>query len=218
MILMQAPGPKMNFGSQPSGANYISDNRGLIYIVNNSVADQLSLESIGCATLAAFWWGNAGFTTLTDLYNADTSTNIFLPGLVGYPEHMVATVFNDAGNSGTWSKTASGAGAGNWTQQSPLTLASLSALVTLLLAAVPWYAASSFAQVPQLRAAIQAAGGTLTVTNYLSGDPTDPAWQEWDSGGTCTQTGPLGTAIKAALGYTDSAMTALFAAARGESF
>ena len=118
MILMVAPGPNMSFGAQPSGAAYVSDDVGLVKILNDSAADQVSLRSAGCFTLSPFGgWGNFSFHTLADLYAADTGA--IIPGIVGYPRYVTATVFDDGilDNIGTWYKTGTGNGAGNWTQQ-----------------------------------------------------------------------------------------------------
>lgn len=222
MILMQAPGPKMNFGTAPSGAAYASDRNGLVLIVNNSTADQLALIAAGCATLTPFGgWGNFGFTTLSSLYAADAAANLVLPGVTGFPEYTVATIFNDAGNTGTWSKTGTGAGSGNWTQQSTQTLASISALVgqiTALQAAAFWYAQASFSQVSQVKAALVTLGVFATVENAILADPTNAAGQQWTTGGICTQTGPLGAAIQAALSYSTGQMNTLFADARSSSY
>jgi hypothetical protein len=120
MILMQAPGPNLTFGSTPSGTTYISDASGLIKITNNSTADQTALQNAGCFTLTPFGgYGNFGFTLLSDLYAADAAT--LFTGVTGYPSHTVATIFNDGGNTGTWYKTGTGAGSGNWTQASTST-------------------------------------------------------------------------------------------------
>ena len=120
MILMVAPGPDMSFGAMPSGAAYVSDSYALVKIANDSAADQAALTSIGCQTLTPFGgWGNFGFQTLAELYAADTGA--ILPGRTGYPQYTVASIFADptATNVGTWYKTGTGNGAGNWTQAAP---------------------------------------------------------------------------------------------------
>jgi hypothetical protein len=119
MILMLAPGPNMSLGAMPSGANFVSDYLGLVKITNDSAADQAGLAAIGCATLSPFGnWGTFGFDTLADLYAADMATNLVLPGVVGFPQFTLATVFDDDDDTGTWLKTNTGHGAGNWTQVS----------------------------------------------------------------------------------------------------
>ena len=115
MILMMAPGPNMAFRNAPSGTVYVSDARSVIAVANNSVADQAFFLANGCYLLTAFGgWGNFGFTTLANLYAADTGS--LIPGITGYPQFTIATVFNDSGNSGFWYKTGTGNGSGSWTQ------------------------------------------------------------------------------------------------------
>jgi hypothetical protein len=65
--------------------------------------------------------GLVGASTLASLYTQDTSAH--------YAQYSVAQVFSDGTttNNGFWLKTGTGNGAGNWTQQSTITLASLSA-------------------------------------------------------------------------------------------
>ena len=133
MILMIAPAPKMGFGAMPSGAAYFSDENRLIRIFNDSAADQSALAQAGCFTLTPFGgWGNFGFANLADMYAADTGA--ILPGITGFPPFTVCSVFGDAtqGNNGTWYKSGTGNGAGNWTQASEYTLASLTGLVAAL--------------------------------------------------------------------------------------
>ena len=52
MILMLAPAPDMVFGAMPSGASYVADDYRLVKIANNSAADQVALEAVGCYTLS----------------------------------------------------------------------------------------------------------------------------------------------------------------------
>ncbi len=135
MILMLAPGPNMAFGSMPSGATYVSDQNALIRIGNDSAADQVALQGVGCFTLSPFGgWGSFGFATLANLYSADTASNLVLPGVTGFPRFTIATVFSDAtsASDGTWLKTGTGNGSGAWTQVSTLTLAAVLAAVAAL--------------------------------------------------------------------------------------
>lgn len=215
MILMQAPGPNLGFGAQPSGSSYVSDSHGLIYIVNNSVADQLSLISAGCATLAPFGGLNFGFNTLASLYGADAAQNLVIPNLVGYPEYTVATVYADAvpANIGTWVKTGAGNGVGNWTQTSILTFAALNAQFT---ASVPW-AGQTAAQVAQLQIALQNAGQFNAVDNAMTADPTQPVNAWWTTGGIVVLGGTLSAFIQTTLGWTAAQMTGLFQAAQAVS-
>jgi hypothetical protein len=117
----------MTFGAMPSGATYVSDAYGLVKVVNDSSADQAALQNAGCYLLTPFGgWGTMGFNYLVDLYAADTGS--ILPGITGYPQHTIAAIFNDASTiNGTWVKTGSGNGSGNWTKFSSTTLASLAA-------------------------------------------------------------------------------------------
>jgi len=118
MILMIAPAAGMSFGAMPSGATYVSNQYALIFISNNSAADQAALAAAGCYTLSPFGgWGTYGFPSLASLYAADLANNLVMTGQVGFPEYTMAVVYNDAtpGNNGTWNKTASGNGTGNWT-------------------------------------------------------------------------------------------------------
>lgn len=132
MILMQAPGAGLVFSGTPSSSVYVSDPNSLIYINNNSVADQTYLMGRGCFTLSPFGgWGTYGFTLLADLYAADAASNLVLTGVTGFPLYTVASVFKDGGNSGFWNKTGTGSGAGNWSQVSTGTPASIAAIATL---------------------------------------------------------------------------------------
>lgn len=64
-ILMLAPAAGMNFVGAPSGSTYVSDENAIVYIVNNSVADQLALIADGCATLNPTPGGIVGTQTGT---------------------------------------------------------------------------------------------------------------------------------------------------------
>lgn len=133
MILMLAPGPKMAFGAMPSGASYVSDQYGLIKIVNDSVADEAALQAAGCFVLSPFGgWGTFGFTLLSDLYAADAVANLVLPGITGFPRHTIASIFNDGtpANDGTWVKTGTGNGSGNWTQYANVAISDLATAIT----------------------------------------------------------------------------------------
>jgi hypothetical protein len=158
MILMLAPAPGLNLGAMPSGAAYVSDAYGLVKIVNDSAADQAGLTAIGCFTLTPFGgWGNFGFNTLADLYAADTGA--ILPGITGFPEFTVASVFADstAANIGTWAKTGVGNGEGYWTRVSVLTLVSLAAQV----AAIGPTLTSLQAQITAVQGEVAAISSTL---------------------------------------------------------
>ena len=123
MILMQAPVKGATFTGMPSGSTYVADSNGLIYITNNSVADQSALTALGCFTVSPFGtWGTFSFNLLSDLYSADLATNLVLPGTTGFPAHTTCQVMNDptTANNGTWYKTGTGNGSGNWTYTSAL--------------------------------------------------------------------------------------------------
>ncbi len=66
--------------------------------------------------------GIVGATTLANLYSEDTAAH--------YAQWSVAYVFTDGANTGTWLKTGSGNGSGNWTQQPWPTLPSVNSAVT----------------------------------------------------------------------------------------
>lgn len=125
MILMLAPlgAANMSFGVAPSGATYTSNQQGIILVANNSTADQTALQALGCSTLTSLGpWGCLGFDTLADLYSYDVAGNA--------PRWTVATVFADTGTrDGTYHKTGTGTGSGNWTQADMLTLAGLQAQI-----------------------------------------------------------------------------------------
>jgi hypothetical protein len=215
MILMVAPAPFMAFGGLPSGSLYVSDQYSLIRITNDSAADQLALQDAGCFTLSPFGgWGNFGFLTLADLYAADTGS--ILPNIAGFPQYTVVTIFSDptSGDDGTWTKTGSGAGSGNWTQVSTSTLASLSAEVA---ASIPWNGAT-WAQVAQVKIALQNAGEFETVEAAVTADPTQPVNAWWTTGGIATVTGTLGAFIKTTLGSTTTEMNTLWAAATAVAY
>jgi hypothetical protein len=215
MILMQAPAAGMAFGVTPSGSVYVADGYGLIYIDSDSAADQLALQGAGCFTLSPFGgWGNFGFSSLSDLYAADTGA--LFSGITGFPRHTVATIFTDptSGNDGTWQKTGAGSGAGAWTQVSTATLASLSAQVS---ASIPW-AGATWAQVSQVKAALVADGNFAAVEAAILADPTNAAGQQWTAGGIATVGGPLGAAIKSTLGFSTGQMNTLWSAAAAASY
>lgn len=122
-IFLLAPAPNMAFASLPSGSTYLSDENGLIVITNGSVADEAALIAAGCAPLAPL---NVGTTqaSLAALYAADAATP-FAPG-------SWAFVYADAtpANDGFWLKTATGTGAGNWTQETAVTVSALQTEIT----------------------------------------------------------------------------------------
>ncbi len=126
MILMLAPGPRMTYAGAPTGSVYVSDDNGLIRLINNSTADQSFLAGLGVDLLTAFGdWGSRGFLLLNDLYNADIANP--------FPRFTVASVFQETtASNGTWAKTGNGNGVGNWTQVSLLTLTSLQAQIQTL--------------------------------------------------------------------------------------
>jgi len=182
MILMLAPAPNMAFGAMPSGASYVSDPFALVKIANDSSADQVALLTAGCFTLTPFGgWGNFGFVTLADLYAADTGA--LLPGVTGFPQHTIASVFSDptASNDGSWTKTGTGTGAGNWTLVSNTSLADLFASIEALslevqglqssvhLAADGPVAAATTAALPANTYANGAAGVGATLTANANG-------------------------------------------------
>ena len=145
MILMLAPKGGMSFGSAPSGSTYVADAYAVVHITNNSAADQTYLANAGCYTLTPFGgWGAAAFNTLAALYAADLDTGLILPGQVGFPQYMMASVYADptSGNNGTWAKTGTGNGSGNWTQISTQTLAQLTSSVAALTSSVATLSAS----------------------------------------------------------------------------
>lgn len=159
MILMIAPAPNMAFGTMPSGAAYISDQFSLVKLVNNSPDDQTALREAGCATLTPFGnWGQLGFLTLVDLYAADLASNLVLVGTVGFPQHVIGSVFADGANSGTWAKTGTGHGSGNWTQVSTLTLESLVTYSLAAAASATQAGVSAAAAATSLAGAVQQAG------------------------------------------------------------
>lgn len=166
MILMLAPGGNMTFGSMPSGATYFSDQYSLIKITNNSTADEAALQAAGCFVLSPFggWgsFGSPGFSLLSDLYSADSGA-LFV-GITGFPQYTVAAVFNDGtpANDGTWVKTGTGHGSGNWTQISTSTAVSAA---TAAAASATAAAASATAAAASAAGAGSAASGLLANLN-----------------------------------------------------
>jgi hypothetical protein len=79
MILMQAPAANLSFGVMPSGQTYVSDQNALIYITNNSTADQTALASFGCLTLTSI--SQVSFPQVC-AQTADASTLAALPTCV----------------------------------------------------------------------------------------------------------------------------------------
>jgi hypothetical protein len=53
IIVMQAPGPGIQYASLPSGSTYTSDANALIVVGNGNVSDQLALVEAGCVTLVS---------------------------------------------------------------------------------------------------------------------------------------------------------------------
>ncbi|CAN5578635.1 hypothetical protein BH10PSE14_BH10PSE14_06880 [soil metagenome] len=158
MILMLAPAPSMTFGAAPSGAAYVADGFSLIKITNDSAADQTFLQGAGCYTLSPFGgWGTFGFTLLADLYSADHGA--LVPGITGFPRYVTVNVFSDSGNTGTWVKTGTGNGSGNWTQVSTQTL--IMAATSAAAAAASETAAAGYASA--------AAASAAAVGNYPNG-------------------------------------------------
>ena len=123
MILMQAPAGGMTFAGMPSGTTYVSNQYSMIAVTNSSTADQAALQRAGCFTLTPFGgWGTFSYNLLADLYAADNATNLVLPGTVGFPANTTCQVLNDTtlSNNGTWYKTGTGNGTGNWSFTSAL--------------------------------------------------------------------------------------------------
>lgn len=162
MILMQAPAANMNFGAAPSGAAYVSDQFGLVKIVNDNGNDQTFLINAGCYTLSPFGgWGSFTFNLLADVYAADSSVGLVLPGLTGFPPHTTVTVQADGLNNGLWYKTGSGHGSGNWS----MTNASLAPDANAAIAG----AASSQAIAAAAQAAVAAAIRNILSTSVTAG-------------------------------------------------
>jgi hypothetical protein len=120
MILMLAPAPDMSFSGMPSGSTYVSNQYGLITILNDAVADQTALQDAGCYTLSPFGgWGRYSFPTLADLYAADLGA--ILPGRTGFPSSRLARSSTTmVANNAVWYKTGTENGAGSWTVTSIL--------------------------------------------------------------------------------------------------
>jgi len=194
MILMLAPAPGMSFGAQPSGATYVSDQYGLIQILNDSTADQASLAAAGCFTLTPFGgWGNFGFQTLANLYGADTGA--IIPGRTGFPQYTVCTVFNDSMNTGTWCKTGTGNGSGNWTQV---------ALATALASASAAAAAASAAAAAGSATTASGAAGTATTA---AGTATGAATTATTQAGIATTEAGVALSVANQLGQLNVAYT-----------
>lgn len=164
MILMQAPGPNLTFGAMPSGATYVSDQYGLVRLVNDSAADQSALIGLGCFTLSPFGgWGTYGFGALADLYAADTGSLFY--GITGFPRWTIAQVFSDptSSNDGAWSKTGTGNGSGAWTKVAA-TPASGDAIAAAASAAAAAASANQALQAAQNAAAAVGAALSADVT------------------------------------------------------
>lgn len=132
LIFLLAPAANMTFASLPSGSTYLSDENGLIVITNGSVADENALVAAGCLVLNTLISSYPfGYSSLLALYSADTASQ---GTAYPYPVGLTVEVYNDptSSNDGVWTKTGSGYGSGNWTQQSNLTMAQLSSLITTL--------------------------------------------------------------------------------------
>lgn len=169
MILMQAPKGGMTFSGMPSGSTYVADADGLIKITNNSTADQTALINAGCFTLTPMGgWGTYSFNLLADLYAADTTTNLLLPGITGFPQHSTCMVLADPspGNIGTWGKTGTGNGAGAWTYLGALASSGASAAAASAATALTAQAASASSA---SAAAVSAAGAAVSAAQAMAG-------------------------------------------------
>ena len=131
--------------------------------------------------IATFGGATVAFDTLAHL-DADLTPGAGVLGIV----------YNDgtASNNGVYVKVG-GTGTGSWTATGITLASAIGAAVTLLEAAAPWYN-TSFAQVAQLRIALQNAGVFETVNTAVSGDPENPVNAWWTGGGMVTQAGTLG--------------------------
>lgn len=193
MILMQAPGPDLMFSGMPTGSTYVSDQNSLIAIVNNSTADQAALQAAGCSLLSPFGgWGTFSFNLLTDLYAADTASNLVLTGKIGFPAHTTCQVMNDptTSNNGTWYKTGTGNGAGNWTQSIALSIIGTYQTLAQNAANAAAVAAANSQQV--LTASVNT-GDPVFVVIRPDGFTAQVYWKGFKSGGTTGALSPTST-------------------------
>jgi hypothetical protein len=117
-IVLQAPGPNINFGTAPSGSTYISDPNGLVVITNGSMSDESYLLGAGCIGLVpGGFGGNANQTgTSYTVQASDLAQEIICTNAGAFTLNLPATFpvgfYVNATQGGAGTVTANALGSG----------------------------------------------------------------------------------------------------------
>ena len=89
-VVLQAPGPNINFGTAPSGSSYISDQNGLVVVTNASVNDETYLLNAGCIGLVPGGFGGNSNQTGTDytIQQGDVAQEIVCTNAGAFTLHL----------------------------------------------------------------------------------------------------------------------------------
>lgn len=120
-IVLQAPGPNINFGTAPSGSTYISDPNGLVVITGtsaNTASDEVYLLGAGCIGLVpGGFGGNANQTgTSYTVQASDLAQEIICTNAGAFTLNLPATFpvgfYVNATQGGAGTVTANALGSG----------------------------------------------------------------------------------------------------------
>lgn len=117
-IVLQAPGPNINFGTAPSGSTYISDANGLVVVTNGSLSDETYLLGAGCVALVpGGFGGNANQTgTSYTVQASDLAQEIICTNGSAFTLNLPATFpvgfYINATQGGAGTVTANALGSG----------------------------------------------------------------------------------------------------------
>ena len=118
-IVLQAPGPNINFGTAPTGSTYISDANGLVVVTNGSMSDETYLLGAGCIGLIpGGFGGNANQTgTSYTVQASDLAQEIICTNASTFTLNLPATLpvgfYVNATQGGTGTVTANALGGGS---------------------------------------------------------------------------------------------------------
>lgn len=120
-IVLQAPGPNINFGVAPSGATYISDANGLVVVTgttSNLANDETYLLAAGCIGLIPGGFGGNANQTSTSytVQFSDLATEIICTNAGAFTLNLPATFpvgfYVNATQGGAGTVTANALGSG----------------------------------------------------------------------------------------------------------
>jgi len=121
-IVLQAPGPNINFGTAPSGSTYISDANGLVVVSgtsNNIANDETYLLAAGCIGLVPGGFGGNSNQTGTSytVQQSDLACEIVCNNSGAFTLNLPATFpvgfYVNATQGGAGTVTANALGAGS---------------------------------------------------------------------------------------------------------